>query len=145
MSNVTRISVKEASDRLAEGYTYLDVRTAEEFAEGHPPLAVNVPIAHAAPGGMAPNPDFGRVMGAAFARDAKLIVGCKSGGRSLRAAAELVAAGFTAVLELRPGWDGARDPFGQISEPGWSRASMPVERGQPGGRAWDDVGRKALG
>jgi rhodanese-related sulfurtransferase len=143
MATVTRVSVQEASDRLAEGFTYVDVRTAEEFEAGHPPGAVNVPIALTAPGGMAPNPDFGRVMVAAFPRDARLVLGCKSGGRSMRAAGELLAAGFTNLLELRPGWDGARNPFGQVTEPGWSRSSMPVEVGQPEGRSWEDVRRKA--
>jgi len=143
MPTVTRLSVQEASERLASGFTYVDVRTPEEFEAGHPPGAVNVPVALAAPGGMAPNPDFGRVMVAAFAKDAPLLLGCKAGGRSMRAAGELIAAGFTNLLELRPGWDGARDPFGQITEPGWSRSAMPVEVGQSEGRSWDDVRQKA--
>ena len=61
----------------------------------------------------------------------------------MRAAGELLAAGFTNLLELRPGWDGARNPFGQVTEPGWSRSSMPVELGQPEGRSWADIRRKA--
>jgi len=142
MPSVTRLSVQEASDRLAAGFTYVDVRTPDEFEAGHPPGAVNVPVALAAPGGMAPNPDFARVMAAAFAKDAPLLLGCKSGGRSMRAAGELLAAGFTNLLELRTGWDGARDPFGRITEPGWSRAPLPVEVGQPEGRSWEDVRRK---
>ncbi len=145
MANVTRLSVQEARERLASGFTYVDVRTPEEFEAGHPPGAVNVPIALAAAGGggMAPNPEFLRAVSAAFPKDAPLLLGCKSGGRSMRAAGELVAAGYTNLLELRTGWDGARDAFGQITEPGWSRASMPVELGQPEGRSWDDVRRKA--
>jgi len=140
---VTRLSVQEVSDRLAQGYTYVDVRTVQEFEAGHPPRAVNVPIALAAPGGMAPNPDFVRVMAAAFPKDARIILGCKSGGRSMRAAGELLAAGYTELLELRPGWDGARNAFGQVTEPGWSRSEMPVEQGQPAGRSWEDVRAKA--
>lgn len=45
MANLTRISPQEASQKLAEGWTYVDVRTVEEFEAGHPPGAVNVPIA----------------------------------------------------------------------------------------------------
>jgi rhodanese-related sulfurtransferase len=142
MADVTRISVSEASDKLASGWTYVDVRTVEEFEAGHVPGAINVPFAVAAPGGMAPNPDFARVMAAAFPKDAPIVVGCKSGGRSMRAATQLLAAGYTQVLELRPGWDGARDGFGQLTEPGWSRSSQPVENGQPSGRSYDDVRRK---
>jgi rhodanese-related sulfurtransferase len=143
MPSPNRISPQEASEKLAEGWTYVDVRTTEEFAAGHPPGAVNVPLMHAGGGGMTPNPDFLRVMGAAFAKEAKIIVGCKVGGRSLRAAQMLSAAGFTSVVDQRAGWDGARDPFGQLSEPGWSRAGLPSEQGQPSGRSWEDMRRKA--
>jgi rhodanese-related sulfurtransferase len=142
MSNPTRISPQEASAKLAEGWTYVDVRTVQEFTAGHPPGAVNVPIMHAGGGGMTPNPDFMRVMSAAFPKDAQIVVGCKAGGRSLRAAQMLAAEGFTQVVDQRAGWDGARDPFGQVTEPGWSRVGLPVEEGQPSGRAWEDMKRK---
>jgi rhodanese-related sulfurtransferase len=143
MSDPTRISPQEASAKLAEGWTYVDVRTVEEFEAGHPPGAVNVPLMHAGGGGMTPNPDFLRVMNAAFPKDARLVVGCKSGGRSLRAAQALLGEGFTSVIDQRAGWDGARNPFGQVTEPGWSRAGLPTEEGQPGGRSWDDLRNKA--
>ena len=136
MTTPTRISVDEARAMLADGWTYVDVRTTEEFDAGHVPGAYNAPVAHAGPAGMAPNADFARVMSAAFPKDARLVLGCKAGGRSLRAATELAAAGFTSVVDMRPGWDGARSPFGQVTEPGWSRRELPVETGQPEGRSW---------
>jgi rhodanese-related sulfurtransferase len=142
MADVTRISPQEASAKLAEGWTYVDVRTVEEFEAGHAPGAVNVPLMHAGGGGMTPNPDFLPVMGAAFPKDARLVVGCKAGGRSLRAAQALLGAGFTSVIDQRAGWDGARNPFGQVTEPGWSRAGLPVEEGQPTGRSYDDLKKK---
>jgi rhodanese-related sulfurtransferase len=138
MTDITRISPQEASEKLAEGYTYVDVRTVEEFAAGHPAGAVNVPIALAASGTMVENGDFVRVMGAAFPKDARIIVGCKAGGRSLRAAKVLTGAGYTNVVDQRAGWDGARNGFGQLVEPGWSRAGLPAEQGQPPGRSWAD-------
>lgn len=118
MTDIMRISPSEASEKLAGGWTYVDVRTTEEFEAGHPAGAVNVPLALAGPGAMVPNPDFLPAMKAAFALDAKIVVGCKSGGRSLRAAQALVAAGFTHVADQRAGWDGARSAFGQVTEPG---------------------------
>jgi rhodanese-related sulfurtransferase len=145
MTNLKRISPQEASEKLAEGWTYVDVRTREEFAAGHPSGAVNVPLAHAEGGRMSPNPDFLPVMRAAFPKDAKIVVGCKSGGRSVRAAQALMADGFTNVLEQRAGWDGARSPFGELIEPGWSRAGLPTEQAEPAGRSWEDMkarGRK---
>jgi rhodanese-related sulfurtransferase len=143
MSDIKRISPKEAHDKLAEGFTYVDVRTTQEYEAGHPEGAVNVPVMLAGPGGMRQNPEFIEVMNAAFAKDAKIVVGCKAGGRSLRAAQMLVAEGFTNVLDQRAGWDGARDPFGQMVEEGWSRVGLPTESGAPAGRAWPDMQQKA--
>ena len=141
MSDLPRISPQEANEKLGEGWTYVDVRTVEEFEAGHPAGAVNVPISLAAGGGMTPNPDFLRAMEANFAKDAKLIVGCKAGGRSLRAGQALLGAGFTQVLDQHAGWDGARDPFGKL-EPGWSRVGLPTEQGQPAARSWAAVKSK---
>jgi len=143
MTNAIRISPAEANEKLAQGYTYVDVRTAEEFEAGHPAGAVNVPLMHAGPGGMMQNPDFLRVMAAAFPKDAKIVCGCKAGGRSVRAAQVLMSQGFTDVLDQRAGWDGARDAFGQVSEPGWSRVGLPAEQGAPAGRSWADMQKKA--
>lgn len=143
MADITRISPREASDKLGDGWTYVDVRTVEEFEAGHPAGAVNVPIAHAGAGGTVPNPDFLPVMTSAFALDGKIVVGCKSGGRSLRAAQALLAAGFTNVVDQRAGWDGARSSFGQVTEPGWLRAGLPTEEGKPQGRSWQDMKLKA--
>jgi rhodanese-related sulfurtransferase len=142
MAGPTRISPQEASEKLAAGWTYVDVRTTQEFEAGHPPGAVNVPIMLAAGAGMAQNPDFVPVMRAAFSKDAQIIVGCKAGGRSLRAAQTLLAEGFAHVLDQRAGWDAARGPFGEVTEPGWSRAGLPTEAGQPSGRSWEDLKKK---
>jgi rhodanese-related sulfurtransferase len=143
MSDITRISPQEASEKLAEGWAYVDVRTSEEFEAGHPAGALNIPIAHAGAGGMVPNPDFIAVVSATFPKDGKIVVGCKAGGRSLRAAQALVAEGFTGVVDQRAGWDGARGPFGQVTEPGWLRSGLPIEEGQPPGRSWSDLKLKA--
>jgi rhodanese-related sulfurtransferase len=143
MSDIKRVSPQEASELLAEGFTYVDVRTTEEFEAGHPQGAVNVPISMASGRGMVPNPDFARVMKASFPTDAKIVVGCKAGGRSLRAAQALVAEGFTSVVDQRAGWDGVRDPFGKLSEAGWSRVGLAAEEGQPAGRSWADMQAKA--
>ena len=141
MGDIKRISPGEASAKLSDGWTYVDVRTTQEFEAGHPAGALNVPISHQE----GPNPDFVRVMSAAFAKDAKIVVGCKAGGRSLRAAQALVAEGFTNVVDQRAGWDGARNPFGQIVEQGWLQAGLPAEDGAPAGRSWADLQKKTVG
>jgi rhodanese-related sulfurtransferase len=143
MSDIKRVSPKEALDLQKDGWTYVDVRTEGEFTAGHPSGAFNVPISHAGAGGMTPNPDFVAVVERAFGKDAKIVVGCKAGGRSLRAAQALVGAGFTNVIDQRAGWDGARNPFGQLTEPGWSPAGLPSETGATAGHAYDDVKAKS--
>jgi rhodanese-related sulfurtransferase len=143
MADLTRISPQEALAKMNEGYVYVDVRSEPEFVEGHPVGAVNVPIMHIGAGGMTPNPDFLRMMTASFSKDAKIVVGCKAGGRSRRAAHALTAEGYTSILDQRAGWDGARDSFGQVTEPGWSRAGLPSETGAPAGRAYADLQKKA--
>jgi rhodanese-related sulfurtransferase len=135
MTDIFRISPAEAQTKLEDGYVYVDVRTEVEFNEGHPAGAFNVP----GPAGQQPNPDFLRVMQANFATDARIVVGCRSGGRSLRAAKALVEAGYTNVIDQRAGWDGARDAFGQLTEQGWSRVGLPTEKGQPAGRSYADL------
>jgi rhodanese-related sulfurtransferase len=124
---VKRVSPAEARDLMdKEGYAYVDVRSLPEFAAGHPTGAYNVPLNHMGPGGMSPNPEFIAVMGA-FPKDAKIIVGCKAGGRSARAASMLESAGYTNVVDQRAGFEGAPDPAtGRVSEPGWRPAGLPV-------------------
>jgi rhodanese-related sulfurtransferase len=124
---VKRIAPKEASALLAEGWSYLDVRSIPEFDEGHPTGAANVPLLHQVGGRMAPNPDFQRVVEASFAKDAKLVVGCKAGGRSRQAAALMEAAGYTNLVEMAGGYHGERDNFGRLSVPGWSAEGLPSE------------------
>lgn len=136
----SRISPAEAYTKMTnEAHVYVDVRTAEEFAAGHPAGAFNVPVMIAAAAGLAPNPEFVAVMERGFAKDTPIIVGCKMGGRSARAVKELVLAGFTRVLDQRAGWDGARGSFGELTEPGWSRADLPTGTGAPADRSYEAV------
>jgi rhodanese-related sulfurtransferase len=134
MANIKRVSPEEAK-RLVdeEGYLYVDVRSEPEYAAGHPAGAHNVPFMHAGPRGMTPNPEFMTVIEALYAREQKLVLGCRSGGRSLRAAELMIAGGYQNVLDQRAGFDGARDAFGQLQEPGWAPAGLPVATATPGG------------
>jgi rhodanese-related sulfurtransferase len=140
MSDLPRVSPAEAHAKMNdEAFTYVDVRTEEEFAAGHPAGAVNVPVMLAGASGMEPNPEFVSVMQRAFAPDTPLIVGCKMGGRSARAARELAAAGFTRVLDQSAGWDGKKGQFGELVEPGWSRTELPTGTGKPSDRSYDAI------
>ena len=143
MADIKRVSPADAHQLVdREGYVYVDVRSVPEFEAEHPTGAVNVPLMHAGPGGMAPNPDFLAVMTAAFAKDAKLVLGCKGGNRSLRAANVLAQHGFTNLVDQRAGFDAARDPFGQITEQGWKASGLPTETGSGGERSYEAVSKK---
>ena len=137
---VERISPEEARRRMDEdGWIYLDVRSVPEFDAGHPKGAYNVPLMHMGDGGMEPNPDFLPVVEATFPKDTPLILGCRSGGRSLRAGEMLEAAGWTRVVDQRAGWGGARDPFGQLGEPGWEAAGLPSATEPEPGRSYAEL------
>jgi rhodanese-related sulfurtransferase len=125
---VRRVSPAEGLTLVEdEGYVHVDVRTEAEWAGGHARGAINVPYPLAGPAGVIPNDDFLRVMFALFPKDRPLLLSCKSGGRSLKAALLLEAHGYTRVVDQRAGMDGVRDPFGRVVEPGWARAGLPQE------------------
>ncbi|MBK7584294.1 MAG: rhodanese-like domain-containing protein [Myxococcales bacterium] len=136
--SVKSVSPQETQTLLAEGAVYVDVRSEPEFDAGHPPGALNVPLLHAGPAGMLPNPEFLAVMQQCFGKHEKLVMGCRSGQRSMRAAEMLLGAGFTDVANLTTGWEGSRDAFGRAS-PGWRAQGLPVELGKPEGQRYDDA------
>ena len=137
MSDLKRISPIEAKQLVDEqGWVYVDVRSVPEFEQEHPTDAHNVPLMTMGPGGLVPNPEFLAVMDHVFPKDAKLVVGCKMGGRSLRAAQLLLQNGWTNVVDQRAGFEGARDPFGELGEPGWKPAGLPTDRGDGGARSY---------
>ena len=129
------VSPTEAKELLASdgGAVYIDVRSIPEYESGHPAGAFNIPVLHRHAVGMVPNPDFVRVLQAHSAADAKLLVGCQSGARSMRACEVLVAAGFVDVANVTAGFGGSR------TERGWLDLGFPVESG-----ASDDKGYAAL-
>lgn len=123
------VSAREAYDLMNNdpGTIYLDVRSVPEFEAGHPQGAINIPIMHFNPGaGMSPNPEFTSVVEANLPKDAKLLVGCKTGVRSARACDALNQLGYTDLTNVRGGFVGAMDNTGQIVEPGWSMRNLPT-------------------
>jgi rhodanese-related sulfurtransferase len=136
------VTPKEAMELLENGYHYLDVRTEREFAEGHAEGAVNIPIAGE---GMVPNPDFVEVVEATFPRDTKLVLGCKSGGRSARAAEVLEARGYAEVVNMDGGFHGRYSPFGSLEQKGWQDEGLPVSTETGEGVGYASLVEKAKG
>ncbi len=91
MAEFISISMEEAKKIFAESgdYVILDVRRADEFAEGHIPGAINV--ANESIGSEKPEllPDT----------EQTIYVYCRSGRRSKEAATKLAAMGYTHIIE----------------------------------------------
>lgn len=140
------VSPQEAHDLMENDpeYIYLDVRSVPEFDAGHPAKAINIPILHFAPGvGMTPNPDFAAVVEANIPKDAKLLVGCKAGGRSAQACAILGQMGYSNAANVRGGFAGAMDQFGRLVEPGWSALNLPVSTDLDDDSSYETMAAKA--
>jgi rhodanese-related sulfurtransferase len=137
-----RVEADEAARMVEQGWTFVDVRSVPEFADGHPAGAFNVPLLHKGPSGMTPNPDFERVMLARFARDTPIVLSCRSGGRSQRAADALLALGFAQIADVRGGWAGEVDALGQVVCAGWQARGLPTSNTPAPGRSWDELRRE---
>ncbi|MEN0066877.1 MAG: rhodanese-like domain-containing protein [Myxococcota bacterium] len=83
-SGPDRISVDEGRKRVEAGATLVDVRSAAEFASGHLPHALNIPIG-----------DLGERV-SEIPKGGPVVLYCFSGARSRRGAAYLRAAGYDA-------------------------------------------------
>ena len=124
------IGPEEAKDILDSdpSAVYIDVRTEQEFANGHVPSSLNIPVVwpDQATRQMKQNPDFVKVVATQFPKDKRIIVGCQAGGRSQFAAQLLEQDGFANVSNMQGGFGGARDQMGNVT-PGWLQLGLPVE------------------
>lgn len=120
-----------------DGWVYLDVRTVEEFRAGHVPGAYNVPLLELGLGGMRPNGGFLEVIARHFTKEARLVVGCKVGGRSMRACELLAAHGYENLVNMDGGFSGRHAETGELVEEGWSGCGFPTATEPQPGRAYD--------
>ncbi|QSQ11234.1 rhodanese-like domain-containing protein [Myxococcus landrumensis] len=81
----------EAHKWVESGALLLDVRTPEEFAEGHLPGALNIPVDL-----------LSERLGELGSPETPVVVYCRSGKRSTRAETLLKERGFQQVLNLGP-------------------------------------------
>ncbi len=89
-STYTDLDVDEFAQMLSDrqdGVLLLDVRTPEEFAEGHIPGALNVNWF---------DEDFMEQLEPVLRKDIPVLVYCRGGNRSARAAALIQSFGYTA-------------------------------------------------
>lgn len=101
---VAQLSINDLAGRL-ETVTVIDVRSANEWADGHLPGALHIPLGYLAE--RAGSIPAGR----------PIVVQCQSGGRSSIAASVLEQLGFANVTNLSAG----------IAA--WAAAGLPIEKG----------------
>ncbi|KAB1207504.1 Rhodanese-like domain-containing protein 19, mitochondrial [Morella rubra] len=103
--DVNTVDVHAAKDLLdSAGYRYLDVRTVEEFNKSHVGNALNVPYMFFSQEGRVNNHEFLAQVAAICQKEHHLVVGCNSGGRSLRACVDLLNAGYENVTNMGGGY-----------------------------------------
>lgn len=100
---VAQATVPELAARVAHGeVTVVDVRNASEWAHGHLPNAIHIPVGYL------------RSRAAEIPRDRPIVAQCQGGTRSAIAASVLIGLGLRDVINLRGGFDE------------WTRESLPV-------------------
>jgi rhodanese-related sulfurtransferase len=135
---VKRVGPQEAKELIdGQGYVYLDVRSVQEFEAGHPAGAYNVPLMLMGPAGMSPNADFLAVVQKSFPKDARLVVGCKGGGRSARAAAMLETEGYGNLVDQKAGYEG------NPPDVGWRPQGLPTSTSAPADHTYEGLKAKA--
>ena len=132
--SVQRLSTTRAVELVGEGVAYLDVRSVPEFESGHVAGAYNIPLMHKGPTGMQPNPDFEARVEAAFDKTRAIVVGCRSGQRSARAAAVLAQRGFQTLYDHGGGW------AGNAEDPGWPAGGGETSQSPVAGRSYAELG-----
>jgi rhodanese-related sulfurtransferase len=136
--NPTVLSAQEVQTALTTNpaTVYIDVRTVNEFAAGHPRgRVVNIPIVfyHPTTKEIFPNSSFLEVVESLYAKDTSLIVGCDSNDRARQAARQLLDAGYTEISVMDEGYTGWRQrklPSTTDNRDGISYVSLltPVKR-----------------
>ena len=112
---IPEITVAQAKEELNQGLVslLLDVREPAEFAKGHIPGAVLAPRGmlewYADPTTPYSKPEL------TTKRDARIIVACASGGRSMLASETLKKMGYTNVVNMAGGFNE------------WSKQGFPIE------------------
>jgi rhodanese-related sulfurtransferase len=110
MTGPTDVSVHELAAATAEGAVVVDVREPDEFARGHVPDAILMPLATVP------------VRYPELPRDEPLYLVCAVGARSMQAAQFLAQLGFD-----------ARNVAGGTHD--WMAAGLPTDTGLPAGDA----------
>jgi rhodanese-related sulfurtransferase len=128
-AEIENVSPRQAYEMLKKpGIALIDVRSiAEYYLVGHPVEAVNVPYTFWSERDekFVLNENFSKDIQRKFRAGDGLIFMCRSGGRSLKAAREISAAGFTRVFNVEEGFEGELDARGYRTVGGWKNSGLP--------------------
>jgi rhodanese-related sulfurtransferase len=109
MADTTEIqpdALLERARAADESFVIVDVRTPAEFAQGHVPGAINIPVDQVA----------SRLDELSNAKDKDVVLYCRSGKRAAQAADVLKTNGFNKLLHL------------EGDMPKWEAGKLPVEK-----------------
>ena len=81
---------EKARELVGQGWVLLDVRTPEEYRQGHPEAARNIPVQ-----------ELPQRMAEVGPPGTRVVVYCQAGGRSARAVELLRAAGYPDLFDLK--------------------------------------------
>ncbi|WP_318507207.1 rhodanese-like domain-containing protein [Bacillus sp. T3] len=99
-AEISNISTDELAKKLESGDNqgvYIDVREPDEYAAGHIPGIINLPLSTLSE------------ESANFPKDSEVVIICRSGNRSMQAAEKLRDFGFTKLVNVQGGmndWNG---------------------------------------
>lgn len=131
---ITRITPPQAHELLSndDNACLIDVRSTVEFQYvGHPTVAQHVPWKDYPDWNE--NPDFAALVEKALGspnKDRPILLICRSGARSMRAAERLAADGYQTLYNVEEGFEGDKDQAshrGTIN--GWRFHGLPWEQG----------------
>jgi phage shock protein E len=106
MTEIKADALLERARKADDSFVIIDVRTPAEFAQGHVPGAINIPVDQVA----------NRVGELASAKNKDVVLYCRSGKRAGQAAEVLKSNGFNKLLHM------------EGDMPTWEAAKLPVEK-----------------
>ncbi|XP_031495426.1 thiosulfate sulfurtransferase 18-like [Nymphaea colorata] len=102
---IVTVNVHAAKDLIASGHRFLDVRTKEEFSNGHLENSINVPFLFFTPQGREKNPKFLEEVSSICCKDDHIVVSCQTGNRGSMACTALLSADFKNVKNMGGGFE----------------------------------------
>ena len=121
---LTHLDPRSAANAMQKekNIEFIDVRTVEEFNQGHPRGTKNIPIFKMDPrtGQKIPNLEFKKVVEKNIPKEKTIFLICGSGQRSMMAGMQMETFGFEKLVNIKGGF------WGSESTSGWKEQDLPV-------------------